>query len=219
MCLDGPTFVATEGWNWIPAIRDRDTGIWQPVTLAASGGVRIGDPQVVTSLLPPDTSHASILITVPLENTTNSPVHGRLRAAFDQIEVTKDITAAPGHSEAKLTPAEFSPLMIEHPRLWWPNGYGKQELYQLRLSFSENGTESHVKQLVSESVRSATNSVCSMPEGICGVWNTLPPRVEMRMSQLWLRATRQSARSRCLTRCPRIFRKIGKPGGSPGSPR
>ncbi len=31
MCLDGPTFVATEGWDWIPAIRDRDTGIWQPV--------------------------------------------------------------------------------------------------------------------------------------------------------------------------------------------
>ncbi|HEX8893530.1 MAG TPA: LamG-like jellyroll fold domain-containing protein, partial [Terriglobales bacterium] len=25
MCLDGPTFVATEGWDWIPAIRDRDT--------------------------------------------------------------------------------------------------------------------------------------------------------------------------------------------------
>ena len=23
MCLDGPTFVATEGWDWIPAIRDR----------------------------------------------------------------------------------------------------------------------------------------------------------------------------------------------------
>ena len=50
MCLDGPTFVATEGWDWIPAIRDRDTGIWQPVTLTASGGVKIGDPQVVTTL-------------------------------------------------------------------------------------------------------------------------------------------------------------------------
>ena len=25
MCLDGPTFVATEGWDWIPAVRDRDT--------------------------------------------------------------------------------------------------------------------------------------------------------------------------------------------------
>jgi len=25
-----PTFVATEGWDWIPAIRDRDTGIGSP---------------------------------------------------------------------------------------------------------------------------------------------------------------------------------------------
>ena len=31
------TFVATEGWDWIPGIRDRDTGIWQPVTLTATG--------------------------------------------------------------------------------------------------------------------------------------------------------------------------------------
>ncbi len=33
MLLDGPTFVATEGWDWIPAVRDRNSGIWQPVTL------------------------------------------------------------------------------------------------------------------------------------------------------------------------------------------
>jgi hypothetical protein len=25
MCVDRPTFVATGGWDWIPAIRDRDT--------------------------------------------------------------------------------------------------------------------------------------------------------------------------------------------------
>src|SRR5580692_3084876 len=68
MCLDGPTFVATEGWDWIPAIRDRDTGIWQPVTLTASGGVRIGDPQIVTTLPLPDTSRADVEISVPLEN-------------------------------------------------------------------------------------------------------------------------------------------------------
>ena len=43
MCLDGPTFVATEGWDWIPAVRDRDTGIWQPVTLTATSTVKIGD--------------------------------------------------------------------------------------------------------------------------------------------------------------------------------
>src|SRR5207237_368401 len=29
--VDGPTFLSTIGWDWLPAIRDRDTGIWQKV--------------------------------------------------------------------------------------------------------------------------------------------------------------------------------------------
>ncbi len=26
---DGPTFLSTIGWDWIPGIADRDTGIWR----------------------------------------------------------------------------------------------------------------------------------------------------------------------------------------------
>jgi hypothetical protein len=37
--IDGPTFLATIGWDWIPAIRDRDTGIWRKFYLSASGPV------------------------------------------------------------------------------------------------------------------------------------------------------------------------------------
>ncbi len=36
---DGPTFLCTLGWDWIPGIRDRDTGIWQKVFLSATGPV------------------------------------------------------------------------------------------------------------------------------------------------------------------------------------
>jgi len=147
MCLDGPTFVATEGWDWIPAIRDRDTGIWQPVTLTATGVVKIGDPQVITTLPLPDTSSADVEITVPLENLSASPVQGTLKASFGDITVSKQITVAPGASSVKLTPSEFSQLTVQHPRLWWPNGYGKPELYTLQLSFSEGTTESATKQL------------------------------------------------------------------------
>jgi hypothetical protein len=50
MCLDGPTFVATEGWDWIPAERDRDSGLWQDVRLVPSGQVKVGDAQAVTIL-------------------------------------------------------------------------------------------------------------------------------------------------------------------------
>ena len=76
MCLDGPTFVATEGWDWIPAIRDRDTGIWQPVTLTATNSVKIGDPQVITTLPLPDTSKANVEINVPLTNTSDDSHQG-----------------------------------------------------------------------------------------------------------------------------------------------
>jgi mannosylglycoprotein endo-beta-mannosidase len=30
---DGATFLSTVGWDWLMAVRDRDTGIWLPVTL------------------------------------------------------------------------------------------------------------------------------------------------------------------------------------------
>jgi hypothetical protein len=147
MCLDGPTFVATEGWDWIPAIRDRDSGIWQPVTLKATGSVTIGDVQVVTTLPLPDTTSANVEITVPLENLSGSPVSGTLKASFGDASISKQVTAAPGESSVKLTPSEFPQLTVQHPRLWWPNGYGKPELYNLQLSFSEADHDSDRKQV------------------------------------------------------------------------
>jgi glycosyl hydrolase family 2/Ig-like domain-containing protein/concanavalin A-like lectin/glucanase superfamily protein len=148
MCLDGPTFVATEGWDWIPGVRDRDTGIWQPVTLTATGAVKIGDAQVVTSLPLPDTSRADVEIDVPLDNLSDAPVHGTLDAAFDQTALSeKDIVLPPGETVVKLTPAEFAQLTVQHPRLWWPNGYGKPELYDLKLSFTEGDEVSATKHV------------------------------------------------------------------------
>jgi hypothetical protein len=147
MCLDGPTFVATEGWDWIPAVRDRDTGIWQPVMLTATNTVRIGDAQVVTSLPLPDTSRADVEISVPLENLSSSAVSGTLKASFGDVIVTKQVALAPGKSSVRLQPSEFAQLGVRHPRLWWPNGYGKPELYTLHLSFLEGASESDAKEL------------------------------------------------------------------------
>src|ERR1039458_8246231 len=147
MCLDGPTFVATEGWDWIPAVRDRDTGIWQPVTLTATSAVKIGDAQVVTSLPLPDAARADVEINVPLKNLSSSPVTGMLKAAFGEIVVTKQVTLAVGENAVQLAPSEFAQLTVQHPRLWWPNGYGKPELYTLHLSFSEGNADSDTKLL------------------------------------------------------------------------
>jgi Glycosyl hydrolase 2 galactose-binding domain-like/Exo-beta-D-glucosaminidase Ig-fold domain/Glycosyl hydrolases family 2/Concanavalin A-like lectin/glucanases superfamily/Glycosyl hydrolases family 2, TIM barrel domain len=147
MCLDGPTFVATEGWDWIPAIRDRDSGIWQPVTLTATDAVQIGDPQVITTLPLPSTARANIDINVPLTNQSDTPTPAILTASFEGVTISKKVTLAPGETTVSLTPSEFSQLTVQNPRLWWPNGYGKPNLYHLNLTVDTGGQVSDTKQL------------------------------------------------------------------------
>ena len=149
MCLDGPTFVATEGWDWIPAERDRDSGLWQDVQLVVSGQVQVGDAQVVTTLplvhqSQPDATQADVVITVPLKNVADAPRRGKLTATFEGVSVNKEVTVAPGEQSVTLKPADFPQLHLQHPRLWWPNGYGKPELYHLKVSFEEEGGASSV---------------------------------------------------------------------------
>jgi hypothetical protein len=147
MCLDGPTFVDTEGWDWIPAIRDRDTGIWQPVMLRATEDVKIGDPHVVTTLPLPSLSSAKVDITVPLTVAGDKPVHAKLNAQFEGVTVTKEVDLQPGDNMVKLTPAEFAQLDVQNPRLWWPNGYGPANLYHLKLTADVDGRTSDTKEL------------------------------------------------------------------------
>ena len=137
LCLDGPTFVATEGWDWIPAIRDRNTGMWQDVVLAATDNLHLGDAQVITRLPLPEISSAEVEINVPVRNVGDAATT-TLTASFEGVTVTKQVQMAPGESVVRLTSAEFPQLHLANPRLWWPNGYGKPELYHLQLALGDS---------------------------------------------------------------------------------
>ena len=135
MMLDGPTFEATEGWDWIPTVRDRNSGLWQGVDLSATGDVQIGDAQVITHLPHSgDTSLANITIEVPLHNVSDHAVTTSLTATFDDVRVDKSVTIAPGETLVRLTPADFPQLAVHNPKLWWPNNYGAPNLHMLHLS-------------------------------------------------------------------------------------
>ncbi|TPG21866.1 glycoside hydrolase family 2 [Sphingomonas koreensis] len=147
LAIDGPTFVATEGWDWIPGIRDRDTGLWLPVDLEAHGAVTIGDPHVVTDLPLPRIDSADVYISVPIENTTGAAQQVTVHAAFDDVAVDKTVTAPPGETIVKLAPAEFRQLHVLNPKLWWPNGYGAPDLHDLTLTAATGGAVSATKSL------------------------------------------------------------------------
>ncbi len=138
--IDGPTFLCTIGWDWIPAIRDRDTGIWRKVFLSATGPVTVKDPLVTTDLPLPRTDSSDVGVSATVENLSDKRQKGVLKGEIENIKFEKEVELAP-HStqrisfDAKNTPA----LHMEHPRLWWPNGYGPQNMYKVHLSFEQGG--------------------------------------------------------------------------------
>lgn len=145
---DGPSFMCTIGWDWIPTIRDRNMGIWQDVTIMATGPVVIQDP-VVTSELPlPKTDIANLTVQTIVQNATDEPIEGLLVGAIERVKFQKPISLKPHESRTvTFSPLDTPSLKFQNPRLWWPNGYGKPELYTLNLSFLAKSHLSDFKQI------------------------------------------------------------------------
>lgn len=135
LCLDGPTFIATEGWDWIPGIRDRDMGIWQDVCLQFTGDVTISDPRIVTHLSLPDTTSATVTVEATLHNLTSQGRQAIISARFAGEVIGQPVSLAP--NEVKTI--TLKQVVMRHPKLWWPNGYGSQPLYQLSLKALSGG--------------------------------------------------------------------------------
>ncbi len=157
--IDGPTFLSTIGWDWIPAIRDRDAGIWQKVFLSATGPVLVKDALVTTDLPLPRIDSTDVAIETTVENVSDAPQKGVLEGSIESIAFQQPVELAP-HSKqlVRFDPKSTPALHIEHPRLWWPNGYGPQNLYKLHLSF-KLGKDVSDDQDVSFGVRKITYSV------------------------------------------------------------
>lgn len=149
LCMDGPTFISSEGWDWIPGIRDRNIGIWQDVRLHYSGPVILRNPQIITDLQLPDTTKAAVTIKSELVNVGNQRQTVELKAEIEQKEFTEKIILEPGEKKLiTLSPDNFKKLNFKNPRLWWPNGYGEQNLYFLNLKVKNGNGDIYDKEKV-----------------------------------------------------------------------
>ena len=140
------TMLCSVGWDWIPPVRDRNMGIWQPVYLRTTGAVTIGHPKLVSDLPAlPDTSVAKLSLNLTLSNHTAIAKSGRLIISIKPenftglpVQVSKNVAvAANASSLVDLNADSLKALLIRQPHLWWPNGYGKANLYRIRLQYAD----------------------------------------------------------------------------------
>ncbi|MEO9144528.1 MAG: sugar-binding domain-containing protein [Ginsengibacter sp.] len=143
------TMLCSVGWDWMPAVRDRNMGIWQPVYLRTSGQVTIQNPHIKTDLPNlPDTNVAKLSVNLTLNNFSDDMQNGKLKITispenFSGQSFTIDQQTsirANSSTEINLTPEKIKNLTIQKPHIWWPNGYGYANLYRIRLQY-HNGQQ------------------------------------------------------------------------------
>jgi hypothetical protein len=124
------------GWDWIQPIRDRNTGIWDKVIIEKTRTINIKNPHIITKVPGirfPDKTQEPVIIntTLEIENPGNVAVKGTILFILDNKNVSKEVTITPKTTAVIKLPD----LKIIHPKLWWPNGYGEQNLYPAKFVF------------------------------------------------------------------------------------
>ena len=142
------TMLCSVGWDWIPPVRDRNMGIWQPVYLRTTGAVTIGHPKLVTDLPKlPDTSVAKLSLSLTLSNHSETSQSGKLTVSIKPenfagvaTQFSQNVAMMEnGATVVNFNADKVSQLLINQPHLWWPNGYGRANLYRIRLQYTDAG--------------------------------------------------------------------------------
>lgn len=131
-----PTYIASHSWDWMPYVPGLNTGITNDVYLEITGDAALRDPWIrselgngyMTATLKPQTS---------LVNLSEKAMNVQVKATVmpGGYTVTKDIELAAGDSIDVVMPD----IVVDNPRLWWPNGYGEQNLYTCRFDVTSDG--------------------------------------------------------------------------------
>jgi len=139
------TMLCSVGWDWVPPVRDRNIGIWLPVYLRTSGGVTIGNTKITTNLAgEQDTSMAKLSLSLMLFNHTSSNEMGKLTVMISpenfrgrSYQFEKSVAVGIDASNlVEINSDNTKELNVNKPGIWWPNGYGKPNLYRIRVMYT-----------------------------------------------------------------------------------
>ncbi len=125
------------GWDWGPQLPPM--GIWKDIRLEGHSEARLENiqlHQVHTD------GKVTVEAQVSVQHWGKQPIKVKIRIESPENEFFELERAVEGSDRVKLE------LPILKPKLWWPNGYGEQPLYQVEVSLfqKEASTEGQLDQ-------------------------------------------------------------------------
>ena len=131
---DGEYSIGFVDWNPIPP--DRNMGIFREVVLEITDGVKIRSPFVYAKVDKTTHDKAVLSIQAELVNNSGKAIEGILRVDYELGTVEKKVSLEAGQTASCVFfPEEYVQLSVENVKLWWPNGMGDPNLYNLKVEF------------------------------------------------------------------------------------
>ncbi len=143
-----PTYLSAAGWDWMPYIPGRLAGITGNTFLEINGDITMQDPWIRSQLESND--YAYLFVSSELKNSSNTTKEVTISGVIQpgDIKFSKKISLDSGATKILyLDKKDFPQFMIEHPKLWWPNGYGEPNLYTCKLTTTVDGLVSDGKKI------------------------------------------------------------------------
>ncbi|MDX1284442.1 MAG: beta galactosidase jelly roll domain-containing protein, partial [Draconibacterium sp.] len=135
---DGEYSIGFVDWNPLP--RDRNLGIYREVFLEVNEGVKITSPFIYSKVNTKTLNEADLFFQAEIENKTSEVVEGTIRVDYEIGVVEKKITLTANEIySCRLSPEEFAQLSVKDIKLWWPNGMGEPNLYNMKVEFIADG--------------------------------------------------------------------------------
>jgi beta-mannosidase len=118
------------GWDWGPRLVT--SGIWRPLFIRAWDKAVIKDIYLVTESIEGNRAVISASMDIKAEEEGSYDITLFIDNKNSGIKQT--VKATPGISSAQFE------IILDNPRLWWPNGLGEANLYNLDFRLQKRGT-------------------------------------------------------------------------------
>jgi exo-1,4-beta-D-glucosaminidase len=118
--------------DWAPTPPDKYMGIFRDVHIKRTGKVSMDRIFVAPDVDLVTLKNATLKVTADVTNYSDETKQVEVSGKIENISFKSDFPLKAGETK----PVKFD-LKVGNPRLWWPNGLGKPEMYDLKMELKD----------------------------------------------------------------------------------